>query len=171
MKAKYGVIVILLGLFLLPGLSAWLFYIHPQWLSGQLTNQGELLVQPVVVSDMNQSDTWQLVYSSKRSCTQSCLHAIESLAKVRLALGRHLYGLSLKLALYPRDVSIEEGIRTRLHEMGVGVVNIDEPPLTLAHKPVWIMNPQGRVVLCYQDETRSKDIFADLQKLAQLWGK
>jgi hypothetical protein len=166
-KSKNWVLFILLVLFFLPGLCAIWFYLNPQLLNHDLVNKGQLMRPPVLVKALDQSKTWQLVYVPEGQCARPCLQALSQLAKVRLSLGRHLYGLSLNLLMMPGVKAPEE---RQLNEMDIKMITLKERKNTLSPYRVWVVDPKGYVVMVYRDESHPKDIFSDLQHFSPLWG-
>lgn len=169
-KSGYWILLVLGALFVLPGVAAIWCYTHPQLLASNLINKGALLKEPIQISPLGTSGAWQLVYVPQGQ-VQSALPALEQLAKVRLSLGRHLYGLSLSLAVPPLQQEPTPTMRARLKEMDVEVITLAQLPKQLISNHVWVVNPAGLVVVAYKDESHPKDIFSDLHQLARLWGK
>ncbi len=166
-KSKNWILFILLLLFILPSISAIWCYLHPQLLKADLVNKGQLLKPPVFVKALEKTKTWQLVYLSEEKCTQQCLQALTQLAKVRLSLGRHLYGLTLNLLIRP---GVKGPSKNQLKEMDIKMMTLKERKSILSPYQVWIVDPKGYVVMVYKDETHPKDIFTDLQHFLPLWG-
>jgi hypothetical protein len=99
------------------------------------------------------------------------MDALAQLAKIRLSLGRHLYGLSLRLVLPTAVNWPDEHQVKQLRRMDIQIVQLDKIPPELSQSSVWVVNPEGRLVLVYRDEMHPKAIFSDLQHLAPLWEK
>jgi hypothetical protein len=170
-KSGYWVLFVLTLLFVLPGIAAIWCYIHPQLLASNLINKGTLSNEPIEISRLRHSGSWQLVYVSQGSTPQSDILALEQLARIRLSLGRHLYGLSICLALSPSQIEPMGSVKERLKEMDIRVIKLEALPNQLASNKVLVVNPDGLVVVSYRDDSHPKDIFSDLQQLARLWGK
>lgn len=134
-----------------------------------LTNQGHLLKKTVRIAEWRHLKKWRLVYVAQASCDASCLHALMTLARVRLALGRHLYGIELWLLIPPSALDNATDLARQLHEMDVHVSALSVLPDALRHSPIWIVNNKGEGVLTYPDVTHPQAVFSDLKRLSPLW--
>lgn len=162
MKKFYGTISLLIILFTAPGILAYIVYQHPHWISGR-TNHGQLLQPPTLLHSTYQGNKWQLLYWSPHSCDEACLHRMNDLAKLRLALGRRLYHVDLVLATAPLQQNLQPELQAFLQKIDGQKVETQE---SLSKEPaIYLVNPQHYVILAYSRMQPSKEIFQDLQKM------
>lgn len=101
LKSKKLVFIFLVIIFVMPGVSAYWLYMHPDWLGGTPTNKGRLLTPPVLFSDLHNKPKWALLLWNPGQCQQSerCQHRfwqqLNKLTRIRLALGRRFYDVNL----------------------------------------------------------------------------
>ena len=98
-RRNYIVLLLMLALFIAPGLSAYLFYNHLTWLGAAKTNKGELLNPPILLTKLGMDAKWRLILWSPTGCAQECIQQLDKLARIRLALGRRLYQVDSLLLL------------------------------------------------------------------------
>jgi len=123
---------LLVLLFALPPLAAWLFYFNPQWLPTGRTNHGELL-EPISMETMALRSTdgsafdweplrdlWTLTLVAEGECNAQCTEQLIKLRQIRRALGANRQRVERLLILLPDtagelDVPNLEGLEgTRL---------------------------------------------------------
>ncbi len=92
-KKQYAIPGGLVCLFLMPFLLALWCYEKGNLRELSLTNQGHLLDKTVRVPAWGHLKKWRLVYVTQRPCDASCLQVVTTLARVRLAFGRHFDGI------------------------------------------------------------------------------
>lgn len=149
-------LLILLFLFLAPGLLAIVFFRHTEWLSLQATNKGTWVKPPQLVVPL-QAKQWHLVLWSPSSCHANCLEKLDKLARIRLALGRRWYDVDTIL-LQP-DAQNQPLSDKTVRRVGVSAINIPLKPT------IFIANPQGYLILSYPITAPSDDIFHDIKQL------
>jgi hypothetical protein len=166
MKRSPGIIGLLLLLFAAPGVIAYLLYLHPEWSSSR-TNHGQFLQPPPVLQQMPQNEKWQLLYWMPQTCTQDCLHRLDELAKLRLALGRRLYSVDLVLASQTALSAASQTTQNLLEEVDAHWAQLSgkEADILGSQPAIYLVNPQRYVILAYASDQALKDIFQDLQKM------
>lgn len=172
MTKRNSLILLLLALlFAAPGLTAYLYYLHPQWLSARSTNKGQLLNPPVFLAKSGGGKAkWSLILWNPDNCATSCLQQLDKLARVRLALGRRLYEVENYLVLVEGSQQSPIALTHSLHEQDIRVLRLSKSASThlsiLNDKPqIFIANPQGYLVLTYTVTTQPGDIYHDLKQL------
>jgi hypothetical protein len=168
--SKYYVVFILLTLFTAPGVTAYLFYKHPSWLGSARTNKGVLLSQPVELTSIEGKTKWRLLFWTPKSCEQECLRQLDTLGRVRLALGRKLYQVDQMLLLGEEQPEQIAAIKKELQDKDYQISSLsarDKQQLAqLSNKPqIYIMNPDGYLVLSYNSGTKPGDVYKDLKTL------
>lgn len=164
-RHKYMVLLLLALLFMAPGIVAYFFYQHPQWLQAASTNKGTLLNPPVrLLRDAIDATKWQLILWNPSSCEDRCVAELDKLARIRLALGRHLYEVQLRLLLDKQAPSLSLATKALLDEQGIQVST--GASKAMPDRPqIFIANPEGYLVLSFQLGTKPNDVFHDIKQL------
>lgn len=136
--SKHVILLILVLIFLLPGVLAYWFYQHPQVLSGQTTNRGTLLAKPIYVADLAKSGKWGIVLWHPGTCDHACQQTWRMLHQMRVALGRRYYQTELQL----------------LTSNHLG-----------KYPAIFLSDRQGYIILRYPLESKPEPIFKDLEHL------
>ncbi|WP_419420305.1 hypothetical protein ACNVED_03115 [Legionella sp. D16C41] len=168
-KYKFIPLIILALIFVFPGIAAYLFYIHPQWLQGHPVNKGELLNPPERLENIQEQQKWRLILWNPGECNKNCLLQIDKLARVRLALGRRLLNVD-ELIIMNKESQIPNSLHDRLREQDIHLLLIskeqqDSQKMLSKHRRIFIANPNNYLVLAYKSKTKPEDIFHDLQQL------
>ncbi len=165
--------LLLLGLvFLAPGISAYFFYRHPQWLGAATTNKGVFLAPPVLLTslDLLSPNKWRLVLWSPSACETSCIEQLDKLARIRLALGRRLYDVVPQLWLGAKAPPLSEALVNILQDQGIDTLPLaagasKRMPILQNRLEIFIANPDNYLVLSYQPMVKPDDIFNDIKQL------
>lgn len=167
MKRPYVIIGLLMLLFAAPGIAAFVFFMHPSWLTAT-TNRGQLLQPPKTIISLAQSTKWQLVYWQPHACEQDCAKHMNDLARIRLALGRQVRQIDTVLLIPQNQANIADTLQQQLTTEGSQIrqVVVPEDHLQLGNAPViYIANKQHALILAYADTQPLDDIFQDLKHL------
>lgn len=174
MKLTSSKSFVLVGLFLVfaaPGLMAYLFYSHPEWLEKGRTNRG-LLISPSIYLDTKVNgpqSKWSLILWSPKNCGKACQLQVDKLARVRLALGRRLYQLDALLLLGQEAQDISIPFKKHLQDEAIKVQKVADylkGALPFSEQPqVYIKNPEGYLILSYSVGAKPDDIYHDLKHL------
>lgn len=169
-RRKYFVLILLGLLFATPGISAYFFYLHPSWLGNTTTNKGKLLNPPVLLGHSKTNSKWRLVLWSPNACEQECIAELDKLARIRLALGRHLYKVTPQLLLNSEAPPLPEALANALHQQDIHTVRLSQDERKqmqiLGNQPeIFIVNPDAYLVLAYKPTVKPEAIFHDLKHL------
>lgn len=169
-RRNYSVLFLLGLLFAAPGISAYIFYLHPNWLGNTTTNKGRLLSPPVLLAHSKTSPKWQLALWSPGACEQSCIAELDKLARIRLALGRHLYKVQPQLLLDAKAPPLTEPLAKALQEQDIHTTRLSQSerakmPVLKDQLAIFIVNPDAYLVLAYNPTVKPEDIFHDLKQL------
>ena len=162
-KTNYLMLLLLALVFAAPGIFAYLYSLNPQWLTAGKTNKGRLLDPPVLFSKIAaDKGKWNLVFWHPKPCEAACLQEVDRLARIRLALGRHLYEVDEWLVSQQTDKSLIQTLQERdIHSTSL----VDDFPI-LSNKPaIFIANAEGYLVLAYETKVKSQDIYHDIKQL------
>lgn len=168
-KKQNIVLMMLALLFIAPGLSAYIFYLHPQWLGAQAINKGVLLKPVVLIPAMKTEKKWSLVLWSPQACKKVCQQQLDQLGRIRLALGRRLYEVNQCLVTDGRQ-SPSRRLMLALHEHAIDWLPLSKEQInklaSMTTNPrIFIADPDGYLILAYASTAKPGDIFHDLKHL------
>ncbi len=173
LKSKKRVIIFLVFIFMMPGVCAYWFYQHPNWLMGQATNKGQLLTPPVLVEALPKTAKWSLVVWNPGRCGRLCQQQLNKITRIRLALGRRFYDVNLWLLTNDKATLRLETTANLLHQQGIrplflSTKNRAKLPILGKKSQVFMVSPDNYLVLSYQLATNPADIYSDLQRVMNL---
>ncbi|WP_065235430.1 hypothetical protein [Legionella brunensis] len=168
-KRNSFILFLLILVFAAPGLVAYLFYTHPQWLGTTTTNRGTLLTPPIQFVKMDKKDKWRLIFWNPGDCGSVCIQQIDKLARIRLALGRHLYEVEEWL-IVDQKTQLPDSLINLLKDQDIQIRRLSNEELnqlkTLKTEPqVFIANPADYLILVYSIDAKSDAIFHDIKHL------
>ncbi|TAL65134.1 MAG: hypothetical protein EPN84_02050 [Legionella sp.] len=169
--SKFQILLLLTTMFAAPGLAAYLFYTHPQWLNSTSTiNKGSLLNPPTVLKSLDTAKKWRIVYWSPKSCGKVCLKHLDTVARSRLALGRKLYDVDQWLILGSHAKPLSPELLAQFKDQDFHTAQLSEgdqdsmsvlPP----HSRVYLANPESYLILSYESRFNPNDVYKDLKIL------
>lgn len=166
-RKKNWILLVLALIFLAPGCGALFFFMHPQWLAkSPLTNRGTLIKQPEQIFSAHVGK-WQLVLWYPGRCAKDCQQQLERLAKIRLALGRHLYEVKTLLATTSGKATFGLEDKLLLDEQDIGYRYVTASiSQNLGDKAqIFIANPENFLILRYPLSANPADIYHDIKIL------
>ena len=117
---------------------------------------------------------WTLVYLAGGACDQACVDRLTQLRQIRLGLGEGRKLVERLLLLGDPIAPVDEDLMARAFE-GMGVARTDEAGLgslldALGSGPeglgrVYILDPQGRLMMRYGADAPPDDVLNDLERL------
>ena len=162
----------LLLVFIAPGILAFVFYMNPSWLRGLPTNKGLLIRPPVQMSflDMPSKGKWHLTVWCPKGCDAACIHTLDEMARVRLALGRRLYQVDLWLLQAKQGELCQQKVADALKAEDVRTQMLsaeEQASMTLfdGNEKVFLADPNQYIVLEYAASGKASDVFQDLKRL------
>ncbi|REL31110.1 hypothetical protein [Thalassotalea euphylliae] len=180
--------------FILPVILAKMA-LEQQWFNYGVTNQGQLLAEPVSLSQLSLTDIqtdkhWLLVFNSPAPCEKACQQSMNALSNTYLALGKEMPRVQPVLLNYTKhanqtetDTTFHITTATDTESVGKAQSDIDVsrwqkfnvPELShpeLQRGKVFIVDPLGNVVMTHQPPQTAdalpafgKAIVADMKKL------
>lgn len=189
---------ILIALFALPLIAAWLFYFNPQWLPEGRTNHGVLIdpprtMQPFTLRTPEQAefdwnllqDQWTLTVVAEGLCDEQCTEQLIKVRQIRRALGANRQRIERLLILLPDaagnyDMPSLDGLEgTRLAMVEATDKSALLEQFTVARtsidKSLFLIDPRVDLMMVHDmSHITSKQILQDLEKLlkaSQSWGK
>ena len=176
-KRSYLILILLALVFVAPGLSAYFFYTHPNWLGSTTTNKGVLLDPPVLLAPLGKpGPKWRLVLWSPAPCDATCITQLDKLARIRLALGRRLYDVKVQLVLGHQAPQVSKDLLKTLQDRDIDELKLSDDeqasmPVLQSHLAIFISNPDHYLVLAYQPTVEPGDIFNDIKQLLNITEK
>ncbi|MDJ0807674.1 MAG: hypothetical protein QNJ78_12675 [Gammaproteobacteria bacterium] len=188
----------LILLFALPPIVAWLFYLNPQWLPQGRTNHGQLIdppraMQPVTLQTPDGEtfdwqllkDQWTLTIVAEGRCDAQCLQQLIKVRQIRRALGANRQRVERLLIMLPDAAgnltlpSLEGLEGTRLVSSARSERSSMEAQVTINGTPfvgsLFLIDPRVDLMMAHDmTQITSKQILQDLQKLlkaSQSWVK
>lgn len=198
MKKKPAMVFMLLALiFAAPGIFAYFFYTHPHYLETAGVNRGQLLYPPLHLSLVDKKTSaellphhglaakavalthrpsWSFMLWYPQACDGTCLAKLEQLARVRLAMGRHLYDVQLSLLLAEDTPEFPQSSLQLLQSHDIKILHvtndvIQKHDLLQKRLAIFIANHDNDVVLAYPPTAKSKDIYHDMKRLLTSSGR
>ncbi|HEY1773258.1 MAG TPA: hypothetical protein VGH91_08715 [Gammaproteobacteria bacterium] len=173
LKKNRLTLLLLLLVFLLPALGSWLLYANRAHVHLGTTNKGEFVQPPrqLDAAAIGLPADWfahhlTLVYAGGESCDDACHQALHVMQGTRLALGEQtdqLRLLYLSSGIPTADVTQANPAVTGRDVTGAalraGFDGADAP------KYIYLVDPNGYVVLRYPLAEDPKDILIDLRHL------
>ncbi len=189
---------ILIALFALPIIAAWLFYFNPQWLPAGRTNHGVLIDPPKAMQsftlqtpegkDFNWSqlrEQWIMTVMAEGSCDEQCTEQLIKVRQIRRALGANRQRVERLLILLP-DTSGNMQIPTLDGLAGTYLAiaaETDKSAIqalygekhTSPNNLLFLIDPRVDLMMLHDmSHITSKQILQDLEKLlkaSQSWAK
>lgn len=167
---KYCVISLLIIIFSAPGIAAYIFYQHPKWLAAAKTNKGSLLNPPVRMEALALKNKWRIIFWTSGPCDTLCIKELDTLARVRLALGRKLYEVDQLLILGDTSESLSQEARSKVKELDFQVAQLSAKEVNaqaalFSKAGVFLADPNNYLVLSYPSLVNPDDVFHDLKLL------
>ncbi len=177
-KARYTLLM-LLAVFALPLLVAWIFTMGPlDWRPTKTVNYGVLLAPPLRLNSYGVTDVtgaaltvavarnWFLVVLHNAACSESCQGLLQIAKRIRIAVGRDIHRVNLALLGPDHSVPVPNGQSWLLPVDGKLVDALrqatGEPQLETA---LLIVDHQGVVVLMYPPNEDGPGALHDLKRL------
>jgi len=185
-QRKWTILIGLAAVFGLPLLLAWAMYHYQPFEERGGLAHGELLTpaQRLLVPDLRTLDDhpvdrdlfrgkWTLLYHApagdgETGCDADCRSLMDTLRRVRLAQGKSMRHVQRVLvepaAAAPSSGGLDQGL-----DKGLQVVKAEHWPLPAGS--VYVIDPQGFLVLRYRPGFEPKGLLKDLQRLLRLSGE
>lgn len=177
-KKKTALVTIaLIIIFALPILLAQLFFMHPNWVSSK-TNRGILLRQKVTMTDLSQQSwpnndfkQWTLALLYPSHCTRLCQRQLVTLNNIRKATGKNQLRVTRALIQFRQSPAPLIIKKTGINHWEISKKAFDTKmgqktlPKVQTNGSVYIISPQGELVLAYPSLKQPKAILKDLKRL------
>lgn len=171
---RHHILLVLLLIFLAPGIFAWYLFNHASWLGKTTTNYGDFVRPYLVISSLVQplaqkkmvlgvQPKWHLILWEPKACQTACSNLQDKLLRIRVALGRKYYEVDEVLLL--GEASLPESVKE-----GIDIISISSEEKAMLQKrfnkrQIFIGDAKGRLVLAYPAQVNSEFIYRDLKHL------
>ncbi len=145
-------LLLLVAVFALPIILAK-FALDQNWLNSGVTNQGELLTEPLTLNDLDIEKTafskqWLIVYSLPTTCDYNCQKTLETVHNSYVALGKDMPRIT-PLLLQNNELSSEQSQRLLTSQWQITQVS-EQTKNKLIETQIFIADPLGNIILSYQ---------------------
>ncbi|MEW8027557.1 MAG: hypothetical protein AB2806_07430 [Candidatus Thiodiazotropha sp.] len=189
---------VLIALFALPIIAAWLFFLNPKWLPAGRTNNGDLIDPPRSVQSLrlqttdgewfdwqSLQDMWAMTLVSEGGCDAACIEILIKVRQIRRATAANRQRIARLLILIPDEAGrLDLPNMAGLEGTELLIADSDQRPtlgslfpLQLSEQaiPIFLIDPRGNLMMKH-DTTKisSKEILQDLEKLlkaSENWAK
>jgi hypothetical protein len=195
---KLTTLWLLIAIFALPPMLAWLFYFNPQWLPDGRSNNGTLIDPPRSVESLllqtpsgetfdwlSLRDQWTLTVVSEGGCDAACIETLIRVRQIRKAAGAERQRIERLLILLPDmrgrldlpNLQGLEGSRLAIADSRQRETLLSLFPVQLSEQaiPLFIIDPQLNLMMSQDTSVlSSKQMLQDLERLlkaSQGWVK
>ncbi len=185
-------LIFVLGMFAAPLAIAWIVLsVFPEWVPKGKANHGELVspLRPLpsfqlqTLSGESVDETffrgkWTIVYLAQGSCDRSCVEQLYNIRQVRLAQGKNIDRLQRLLLWQDDGSSSEKRLELQEHFPGQVIVPLSDQgtaalldtfalddKLPLAAGRIYLVDPQGYLMMSYEPEDEPGGMIKDLERL------
>ena len=152
------------------------FLYFPEWLPDMTTNQGTLIQPPIVLDgiEIEPGHYWVLLIPVDSSCDKVCQQVLYLSRQAHIALGKNTSRVQRVILIEGRlSADFEELLREEHSEVKIIDIAGDETAVRLKalvpnglHKLiVFVMDPNGNVMMYYRPEQGGKPMLKDLKHL------
>lgn len=134
-----------------------------------------MLAKPELLA-LHSPKKWGLILWNPGACDRTCRQELERLAKIRLALGRRLYQVEEVLVLGQDSNALTQQWTKGLQENDIALKLLPDS-VRFKHKllfdapKIFIGDPEGYLILSYEIDAKSADIFHDIGLLLNVGKK
>ncbi len=171
-KSRRSLLLLLL-VFIVPILLAKMA-LDNQWFNYGVTNQGELLDEPLTLSDVDieafTEKQWLLLYTVPQNCDQRCIETLKGIENTYFALGKETPRVT-PIALSHSPFNAEQ--LKQLNQKHWRIQSTPEKALQrLTEQTVYVADPLGNIILQYNTPEKTQELttfgkamLTDLKKL------
>ena len=189
---------LLIGLFALPPIAAWLFYLNPHWLPEGRTNHGLLIDPPRAMTPVTLQipetgifdwgllqDKWTMVVVAEGRCDAQCTEQLIKVRQIRRAMGANRQRIERLLILLPDTAgTLEPPALDGLEGTRLAIAAVSDKPAiqelfvldqATLNNPLFLIDPRLELMMVHDmSQITSKQILQDLERLlkaSQSWVK
>lgn len=178
--------LLIVAIAVVPIVVAYTMYFYLRdWAPAETTNEGELILPPLQIDDIMGTSTdqvplgkWALLVPTGVDCNDSCRQLLYLSRQVHTGLAKDATRVNRFLLVGGNDVSAATEAMIRSEYPGVRVRYVDEQRLRAAlgavvDKPLagtylFLMDPNGNIMMYYSTELAGKPMLKDLKHLLRI---
>jgi hypothetical protein len=170
-------LLIIISIAFFPIFAAYMVFLYfPEWLPDMTTNQGTLIQPPIVLDgiEIEPGQNWVLLIPVDSSCDKACQQVLYLSRQTHIALGKNTSRVQ-RVILVEGQLSADFKELLREEHRKVKIIDIagDGTAVRLKalvpnglHKLiVFVMDPNGNVMMYYRPEQGGKPMLRDLKHL------
>lgn len=181
-RRQWYLIAIIAVIFVAPSLMAWLSFKYSSDLPMTTVNKGHLLQQPFLITRLGitnyqgkspSREQWVVAYLGSDGCNEACLKQLDTIKRVRLALGKDMLRVEQVVLtdkpidwIERKDLRREQGLDTDAWlipatAMSTLLTQVDKDSATAG---IFLLDPHGNIFMSYPSDTAPNAIYKDLQR-------
>ena len=170
-------LLIIISIAFFPIFAAYIVFLYfPEWLPDMTTNQGTLIQPPIVLDgiEIEPVQTWALLIPVGSSCDKTCQQVLYLSRQTHIALGKNSSRVKRVVLIEgPLSADFEALLREEHGEVKIIDIAHDDTAVRLKalvpnglHKLiVFVMDPNGNIMMYYRPEQGGKPMLRDLKHL------
>jgi hypothetical protein len=170
-------LLIIISVAFFPIFAAYIVFLYfPEWLPDMTTNQGTLIQPPIVLDgiEIEPGQRWTLLIPVDSSCDKTCQEVLFLSRQTHIALGKNTSRVQRVILIEGRlSADFEELLREEHSEAKIIDIAHNDTAARLKglvpnglHKLiVFVMDPNGNVMMYYRPEQGGKPMLRDLKHL------
>lgn len=178
-KSNYTVLYLLLLLFFVPLIAAWVFYKTPQQWYKSSVNNGVLLKTPLHLEQfkLNYSDGksfnanderghWLMLYRVALPCDKGCETNLYYMRQVRTALGKDRERVQRMVITDATPSPALDQLLIKDYQGTQHLINSDK--LALQTGSLYLVDPIGNIIMQYSGTIEPKKLLTDINRLLKI---
>ena len=176
-------IVNMILLFSAPFVAALVIYFGNEYFSLTSKSNGTLIRPPLNLENIELTQVngtpvlanefakkWWLIYLAPQHCTENCAIQVGKLRSIQLALNKNIMRVNRILLIQSESLASSE-LQQAQQDPQLVIDKIQNPSYMQNHCPntqddgIFIMDPLGNIMLCYDSTKEPQYILKDLEKL------
>jgi len=163
-----GTLLLIVGLLILPFAVGGALFVggwHPERSThhGQLLNPPQLLPDDVLRSTGKIRGKWIFLLKVRGACQAECIGRLDEMRRIQVSLNKDMGRLHrVVLTDRPADPNLAE-LSSAQPDLLVVVAQADG--LGVSADPLYLADPQGRLIMSYPPDAAAKGVRADLERL------
>lgn len=176
-KKTFGIILVLVLLFVIPVVLAKFVYAHQEYLPKTKVNHGQLLKLPVAMEILNLSPApalgkWSLLLIQSGPCDKVCQHNLYYLRQIQQALGKN-YDRLQRVVVVDQPEPADAALIALTNGPFTGTLltysNPQEWVKVMPDSQTWYLaDPLGNIIMSYAATAKADDVLADLEYLMRV---
>jgi hypothetical protein len=130
---------------------------------GHLLTPPRLLPEPLLRSTGKNGEKWIFLLNVRGPCTDECTDRLDQMRRIQVSLNKDMGRLRrVVLTDQPADPNLATLSRAQPDLL---VVVAEEDGLGMSADPLFLADPQGRLIMSYPPDAAAKGVRADLERL------